>query len=192
MEQKKPPFIHEKAIVDSDRIGAGTRIWAFAHVMKGATIGEDCNIGEGCYVEGKVVIGNDVTIKNQICVWDGVTLEDHVFLGPHVVLTNDFIPRNLHRTPLEEFLPTLIKRGASVGANATIICGITIGENALIGAGSVVTKDVPAHALVFGNPARIRGYVCVCGQKIEFEVPCQKCGLKYKMEPEGVRRLEDK
>lgn len=189
MEKKKTPFFHEKAMVDSDRIGAGTRIWAFAHVMSGAVIGEDCNIGEGCYVEGKAVIGNDVTIKNHICVWDGVTLEDHVFLGPHVVLTNDFIPRNLHRTPLDEFLPTLIKRGASVGANATIICGITIGEHALVGAGSVVTKDVPAHALVFGNPARVKGYVCECGQKIEFGIPCSKCGLKYKMEHEAVIRL---
>ena len=181
--RKSPPFIHEKAIVDSDGIGAGTRIWAFAHVMKGAVIGEDCNIGEGCYVEGKAIIGNDVTIKNQICVWDGVTLEDHVFLGPHVVLTNDFTPRNLHRTPVEKFMNTLIRRGASVGANATIVCGITIGEHALIGAGSVVTKDVPAHALVYGNPAKVRGYVCECGNKIQFDASCA-CGRSYRMDPE--------
>ncbi len=181
--QKTAPFIHEKAIVDSDRIGAGTRIWAFAHIMKGAVIGSDCNIGEGCYVEGKAVIGNDVTIKNHICVWDGVTLEDHVFLGPHVVLTNDFIPRNLHRTPPEKFMSTRIRRGASIGANATIICGITIGEHALIGAGSVVTKDVPAHALVYGNPAKVHGYVCECGNRIEFETPCS-CGRTYRMDPD--------
>ena len=181
---KEPPFIHKSTIVDSDQIGNGTRIWAFAHVMKGARIGEDCNIGEGCFVEGDTVLGNDVTLKNHVCVWDGVTLEDHVFLGPHVVLTNDMVPRNLHRTPVEKFLPTLIKRGASVGANATIICGITIGEHALIGAGSVVTKDVPAHALVYGNPAKVRGYACECGESIDFNQPCHACGRIYQKDSE--------
>lgn len=187
-KQNTPVFIHEASIVESESIGAGTRIWAFAHIMSGAIIGENCNIGEGCYIEGQAVIGNNVTIKNQICVWDGVTLEDHVFLGPQVVLTNDFIPRNLHRTSPEKFMKTLIKRGASVGANATIICGIIIGEHALIGAGSVVTGDVPAYALVYGNPAKIRGYVCECGNKIDFAVSCS-CGKKYDFKNNVVSRV---
>ncbi|MFC1729236.1 acyltransferase [candidate division KSB1 bacterium] len=181
---------HEWAIVESDSIGAGTRIWAFTHIMKGAQIGSDCNIGEGCYIESNVIIGNNVTIKNNICVWDRVTIEDDCFLGPNVVLTNVLKPRARFKKGLEAFHPTLIKRGTSIGANATIICGITIGEYAFIGAGAVINRDVPSYALIVGNPGKIIGYACECGERIDFSIPCE-CGRKYVLnEQKGCVRLE--
>lgn len=172
-------FKHPSAIVESSSIGKGTRIWAFSHIQEKAMIGENCNIGEGCYIEGGVTIGNNVVIKNNISIWNGVTIEDDVFLGPNVVLTNDLFPRAkvFHSVPIK----TLIKKGASIGANATIICGLTIGEYAMIGAGSVVTRDVPAYALVYGNPARFISWICICTNKLHFdkEIECS-CGRKYK------------
>jgi acetyltransferase-like isoleucine patch superfamily enzyme len=169
-------FIHPAALCESDSIGAGTRIWAFAHVMRGATVGRDCNICDHAFVENGVVLGDRVTVKNGVVLFEKVTIEDDVFLGPGAVFTNDLRPRVEVRTPREEWLPTLVKRGASIGANATIVCGTTIGEYALIGAGSVVTRDVPAHALMAGNPARRMGWVCVCGatlreQEVELRTP---------------------
>src|SRR4030042_6081544 len=157
----KNSFIHPKALVDSERIGDGTRIWAFAHVMKGARIGSGCNVGEHCFIENDVIIGDRVVIKNGISVWDGVTVEDGAFLGPHMIFTNDLEPRSGFPKGL---VRTLVKKGATIGAGAIIICGITIGENAMIGAGSVVTKDVPGSALVYGNPARQNGGGGVCGR----------------------------
>jgi acetyltransferase-like isoleucine patch superfamily enzyme len=174
-------FVHEKGLCESSHIGNNTRIWAFTHVMKGAKIGTNCNIGDHCFIENGVTIGNDVTIKNGVSIWDGVRIEDKVFLGPNVVFTNDKRPRSkVHSFRLME---TLIKKGASIGANATLLCSIKIGKFAIIGAGSVVTKDVPEYTLVYGNPAKIRGYVCECGNNLEFrnsKAKC-KCGLQYEL-----------
>jgi acetyltransferase-like isoleucine patch superfamily enzyme/dTDP-4-dehydrorhamnose 3,5-epimerase-like enzyme len=150
------PFIHPAAIVESDRIGARTRVWAFAHVLPGASIGKDCNICDGVFVENDVVIGDRVTVKCGVQLWDGVTLEDDSFVGPNATFTNDPFPRS--RQPPAGFSRTVVRRGASIGANATILPGVTIGPSAMVGAGSVVTKDVPPNAIVTGNPASIRGY----------------------------------
>jgi len=185
----QPYFVHEKALVESEDIGEGTRIWAFTHVLKGARIGKNCNIGEGCFIESHAVIGNNVIIKNNISVWDRVTIEDGCFLGPNVVLTNVMNPRARFRRGLEGFTPTLIRRGATIGANATIVCGNTIGEHAFIGAGAVVTKDVASYALCVGNPARQIGYACECGERIDFSKKCA-CGREYRYDEEkGCTRV---
>ncbi len=177
---KKQFFVHEKAIVDSDNIGKGTKIWAFTHVLKGALIGENCNIGEGCFIETHSVIGNNVIIKNNISVWDKITIEDDCFLGPNVVLTNVINPRSSYKRGVDGFTPTLIKKGATIGANATIVCGNTLGEHCFIGAGAVVTKDVPDYAIMVGNPVKLIGYACQCGEKIDFDSACNECGRIYK------------
>lgn len=145
------------AVVESDSIGPGTRIWAFAHVLPGARIGADCNICDHVFIENQVVIGNRVTIKCGVQVWDGVTIEDDVFVGPNVSFTNDPFPRS--KAHLPEPVRTLVRKGASLGANATILAGLTIGQHAMVGAGAVVTRSIPAHAIAYGNPARISGYV---------------------------------
>jgi acetyltransferase-like isoleucine patch superfamily enzyme len=147
---------HERAIVESPRIGARTRIWAFAHILPNAVIGEDCNICDGVFVENDVVVGDRVTVKCGVQLWDGVRLEDDVFVGPNVTFTNDPSPRS--RVIPDTFLRTTVRQGASIGANATILPGLTIGVGALVGAGAVVTRSVPAHAVVMGNPARIVRY----------------------------------
>jgi UDP-2-acetamido-3-amino-2,3-dideoxy-glucuronate N-acetyltransferase len=184
-------YTHPSAEVSPDaRIGAGTRIWGQVHVREHAEIGETCNIGKGVYIDRHVQIGSNVKIQNHASLFEGLTLEDGVFIGPHVCFTNDLLPRAI--TPegtlkmADDWVitPTLIKYGASIGAGSIIVCGITIGEFALIGAGSVVTRDVPPHTLVFGNPARQHGYVCRCARKIAevFEQHglligrCEKCG----------------
>ncbi|MCC7429705.1 N-acetyltransferase [bacterium] len=160
-------FVHEKALCESETIGDNTRIWAFSHILKNVTIGEDCNFGDHSFVESGVKIGNRVTVKNGVAIWNGVTIEDDVFLGPNCVLTNDFYPRS--KIYHAEDVKTLIKKGASIGANATIVCGITLGEYSLVGAGSVVTKDVPPFALVVGVPAKVIGYVSAFGEKLTFK-----------------------
>jgi UDP-2-acetamido-3-amino-2,3-dideoxy-glucuronate N-acetyltransferase len=175
-------FAHPNAIVESHDVGEGTRIWAFAHVLPGARIGRQCNVGDHCFIEGKVVIGDYCTIKNGVAIWDLVTLEDGVFVGPNAVFTNDIRPRafpEFRATP-EEWLPTLVREGAAIGANATIVCGTTIGRYAFVGAGSVVTKDVIDHGLVVGVPARRVGYVCKCGRRVRPEHPCT-CGRCYRV-----------
>ena len=149
-------YQHETALVESPSIGAGTRIWAYAHVLPGAVIGAECNICDQTFIENDVLLGDRVTIKCGVQLWDGVTLEDDVFVGPNATFSNDLFPRSGHRP--EKFARTLVKRGASIGANATILPGLTIGERAMIGAGAVVTSDVPPFAIVTGNPARIVGY----------------------------------
>lgn len=149
-------FQHETALVESRMIGTGTRIWAMAHILPGAVIGDDCNICDHTFIENDVLIGNRVTIKCGVQLWDGVTIEDDVFIGPNATFTNDPFPRS-KRTPIA-FSRTTVKRGASIGANATLLPGISIGESAMVGAGSVVTRDVPCFAIVTGNPARIVGY----------------------------------
>lgn len=169
----QPSYVHPSAEVSADAyIGAGTRIWRQAHVREHAHIGDMCNIGKGVYIDSNVHIGSCVKIQNHVSVFEGVTLEDGVFVGPHVCFTNDLFPRaitpdgRLKGSDDWQITPTLVKYGASIGAGSVILCGVTIGEFALIGAGSMVTRDVPPHALVFGNPARQHGYVCRCAHAL--------------------------
>ncbi len=184
------PFRHPLALVESDEIGAGTRVWAWAHVMKGARIGADCNIGEHCFIEKGAVLGDRVTVKNGVAVWEGVTAEDDVFLGPNAALTNDLRPRS--KAYHEAVRRTLLRKGATVGANATILCGITIGVHAMIGAGAVVTRDVPPHALVIGNPGRVVALVCRCGARLEKRRTlgvCGVCARRYRISGRAVSEL---
>ena len=166
-------MIHNLADVQSQNIGENTNIWQFCVVLKNAKIGNNCNINAGVLVENDVVIGNNVTIKSGVQIWDGVTLEDSVFIGPNVTFTNDFLPRSKQYP--KDFLKTTIKEFASVGANSTIIGGVIIGEYAMIGAGSVITKDVKTQELWYGNPAIHKGYVCKCGQKCDDKLICDEC-----------------
>lgn len=184
-KQGKGFFVHETSIVEQPcEIGNGTKIWHFSHIMPEATIGKDCIIGQDVFIGKGVRIGNNVKIENNVSVFEGVTLEDGVFCGPSCVFTNVLNPRS-YIPRKHEFKPTLVKRGTTIGANATIICGNTIGEHAFIGAGSVVTKDVPAHALVYGNPAELQGWVCECGIKLSFSennrAKCPECGKRYQL-----------
>jgi len=157
MNETRDWFQHPNAIVETPSIGKDTRVWAFAHILPGARIGRDCNVCDHVFVENDVVVGDRVTIKCGVQLWDGVTLEDDVFVGPNATFTNDLFPRSRKRP--DKFVPTLVRRGASIGANATILCGLTIGEDAMVAAGAVVTLDVPPGAIVAGNPAHIKGYV---------------------------------
>ena len=157
-------FVHEKALCESTQIGNETRIWAFSHIMKDVKIGEYCNFGDGSFVESGVSIGNRVTVKNGVCIWHGVTIEDDVFLGPNCVFTNDLFPRS--RVYLSTDVPTIVKKGTFIGANATIVAGVTLGIYSMIGAGSVVTKDVPDFALVVGNPSKTIGWIGVKCEKL--------------------------
>lgn len=178
-------FIHPRGLCESEDVGAGTRIWAHAHVLKGAKVGRDCNIGDCAFIESGAVLGDRVTVKNAVLVWDKVTVKDDVFLGPNMVFTNDMNPRVAFKNPPEKFLPTVVEKGATIGANATIVCGITIGENAFIGAGTVVIRDVPAYALMVGNPARQTGWMCACGTKLPKSLECM-CGRKYLTASSGL------
>lgn len=158
-------FKHPTAVVESEEVGEGTKIWHFAHIREGAKIGRNCNIGKCVYIDTRVEIGNNVKIQNFASIYRGVKIEDDVFIGPAVTFTNDLYPRAFIWGE-EKIIPTLVKRGASIGANSTILCGILIGEYAMIGAGSVVTKNVPPFGLVYGNPAILKGFVCYCGKKL--------------------------
>jgi len=180
----KKYFAHKSAYVDKGAvIGEGTQIWHFSHIMKGARIGNNCKIGQNVVIANNVKIGNNVKIQNNVSVYDNVTLEDNVFCGPSMVFTNIINPRSKYpqNTP-DKYKNTIVKEGASIGANATIVCGNTIGSNAFIGAGSVVTKDVPGYALMYGNPAKIKGWMCECGTKLMFKnskAVCEKCKRRY-------------
>ena len=175
-------FVHESSYVDEPcEIGEGTKIWHFSHIMTGCKIGDKCNIGQNVVISPDVIIGNNVKIQNNVTVYTGVICEDDVFLGPSMVFTNVINPRS-HVSRKSEYRKTLVKKGASIGANATIVCGYEIGRYAFIGAGAVVTKDIPDFAMVVGNPARIAGWMCKCGEKLKFENEnsiCNICGSKY-------------
>src|SRR3989344_7451984 len=181
MEDNKKYFVHESSHIGNDvSIGEGTKIWHFCHIMSGANIGMNCTLGQNVFVARNVKIGNNVKIQNNVSVYEGVTLEDDVFCGPSIVFTNDINPRG----PITkyEFKKTLVKKGATIGANSTILCDLIIGENAFIGAGSVVTRNLPPYALVFGNPAEQHGWMCPCGMKIplrSFLRNCQSCGFDF-------------
>ena len=181
-------FVHPQALVETEEIGAGTRIWAFAHVMAGAVVGERCNIGDHAFVESNVVIGDGVTIKNGVSVWDGVSLANSVFVGPNAVFTNDLNPRAAVKKSREQFVSTIVEEGASIGANATIVCGTRIGRFAFIGAGAVIIRDVPDYAMMVGNPARQIGFMCECGRNLP-EPPVCKCGLRFEKAGEAMRRM---
>ncbi len=177
--------VHAHGLCESTDVGARTRIWAFAHVMAGAVVGEDCNVCDHAFVESGARVGSRVTIKNAVLIFTGVTVEDDVFLGPAMAFTNDLRPRAFIRKSPEELLPTRVRRGASIGANATIVCGLTIGEYALVAAGAVVTREVPSHALVTGSPARQLGWVCRCGARLGADLACT-CGLRYRSDGPGL------
>lgn len=187
-------FVHESSYVDEGaEIGDGTSIWHFCHISGNTVIGAKCKFGQNIFVAGGSRIGNNVKIQNNVSIYAGVVLEDDVFCGPSMVFTNIPTPRSaIPRNTLDDYRPTLVKRGASIGANATIVCGHTIGEYAFIGAGSVVTKDVPAYALVYGNPARRQGWACECGLRLTFErdnATCE-CGRAYRQtSPERIERI---
>jgi UDP-2-acetamido-3-amino-2,3-dideoxy-glucuronate N-acetyltransferase len=186
-------FQHSSALVESTVVGAGTRIWAFAHVLRGARIGAHCNIGDHCFVEGGARIGDNVTIKNGVALWDGVVVQDNVFVGPFAVFTNDLAPRSprfpgaTKRYAFRGWLSrTVVEEGVSIGANATILCGLRIGRFAMIGAGAIVTRTVPAHALMVGVPARQAGWVCECGTCLPEDrrttMSCPACRLRYRLQ----------
>ncbi|MDP8265756.1 MAG: acyltransferase [Candidatus Aceula meridiana] len=178
-------FKHPLALVGKEaNVGDKTRIWAFVNIQDGASVGKQCNICDGCFVEKGAVVGDNVTIKNSVAVFDGVTLEDNVFCGANVVFVNDRHPRS-HYNDSWDLEKVVVKKGATLGSNSTVLCGVTIGEYAFIGAGSVVTKDVASHALLVGNPAKPVGFVCRCGQKLEKTLVCP-CGLKYHQEKESL------
>ena len=183
-------FVHDSSYVDQPcEIGKGTRIWHFSHVMPNCKIGERCNIGQNVVISPDVVIGNNVKIQNNVSIYTGCILEDDVFCGPSMVFTNVVNPRS-HVIRRDEYKTTLVKRGASMGANSTIVCGVTIGRYAFIGAGSVLTRDVPDYALMYGNPARQHGWMCACGLKLEFEAEKARCsGCQQQYEKTGKNSI---
>lgn len=184
-------FVHPNGLCESTEVGAGTRVWAFAHVLPGARVGTDCNICDGAFVEDGAVLGDRVTVKNGTLVFAGVTCESEVFLGPNVLFTNDLRPRAAIRRGPDELLPTVVRHGATLGAGCVVVCGIEIGEYAFAAAGSVVTRNVPAHGFVAGNPARQRGWVCECGERLRDELDCPECSASYQRRADGhgVSRL---
>lgn len=176
-------FVHESSYIDDNvSIGEGTKIWHFCHVHKGAHIGEKCSLGQNVNVSNNVIIGNGVKIQNNVSVYEGVELEDYVFCGPSMVFTNDLTPRSKYPKGSAGYKKTIVKYGASIGANATIVCGNTIGEWAMIASGAVVTKDVPAYALMAGVPAKQIGWVCECGVPLKDNLECSECEREYIIE----------
>lgn len=180
-------FVHESSYIDDDvQIGEGTKIWHFCHVQKGAKIGEKCSMGQNVNISNNVVVGNGCKIQNNVSLYEGVELEDYVFCGPSCVFTNDLTPRAKYPKGRAGYKKTIVGRGASIGANATIICGHNIGPWAMIASGAVVTKNVPAHALMAGVPAKRIGWVCECGEVLKGRFTCPICGRKYKETGNGL------
>lgn len=182
-------FVHESSFIDEPcKVGENTRIWHFSHIMKNSTIGDNCIIGQNVFIASGVILGNNVKVQNNVSIYAGVVCEDDVFLGPSMVFTNVINPRGFIERK-DEFKGTLVKKGASIGANATIICGNTIGRYSFIGAGSVVTKDTPDFSLIYGVPAKQVGWVCRCSEKLTFHkdyAECSTCGLQYQMTGENL------
>jgi UDP-2-acetamido-3-amino-2,3-dideoxy-glucuronate N-acetyltransferase len=179
-------FAHPTAVVDDNvTIGEKTKIWHFSHILSNSKIGENCNIGQNVVIGPDVSIGNNCKLQNNVSVYKGVTLEDGVFCGPSMVFTNVYNPR-AEIKKMDQAKTTLVKKGATIGANATIVCGIIIGRYAFIGAGAVVNKNVPDYALMVGNPAKVIGYVCECGERLSDNLECKECDKKYKKDPDGL------
>jgi UDP-2-acetamido-3-amino-2,3-dideoxy-glucuronate N-acetyltransferase len=182
----RPYFVHQSSYIDEPcEIGANTKIWHFSHIMRDCEIGADCNIGQNVVISSGVVLGRNVKIQNNVSVYTGCILEDDVFCGPSVVFTNVINPRS-HVSRRHEYRQTRVRRGASLGANSTVVCGVQIGRYAFVGAGSVVTRDIPDFALVYGNPARVHGWMCACGVKLSLSIvgghdaaQCRSCGTEY-------------
>ncbi len=183
-------FIHPTAVVDEPvEIGEGTQIWHFTHIMPKARIGKNCIIGQNVFIGSGVILGDNVKVQNNVSIYEGVVLEDGVFCGPSMVFTNVFNPRSFISRK-KEFRNTLVRKGATIGANATVVCGNTIGQYAFIGAGTVVTKDVPDYALFYGNPGKVKGWVCQCAVEITFrsgKAICKACGKQYRKDRSGIR-----
>ncbi len=190
-----PPIIHPTAVVDPGAVvGAGVRIWHFSHVAEGAVIGPRCSLGQNVFVASGAVLGAGCRIQNNVSLYDGVTLEEDVFCGPSAVFTNVRHPRG-HVSRRGEYAPTLVRRGATLGANCTVVCGVTIGRFAFVGAGAVVTADVPDHAMVLGVPARRRGWACACGERLPRPdaagtMRCGRCGVGHRRDPDGRVHVE--
>lgn len=184
-------FVHESSYVDEPcEIGGGTKIWHFCHIMSNCVIGERCNIGQNVVISPEVILGSNVKVQNNVSIYTGVICEDDVFLGPSCVFTNVINPRS-HVSRKDEYRKTILKKGCSIGANSTIVCGHTIGNYALVGAGSVVTKDIPDYAIAVGNPARVSGFVCACGEKLHFtdnRANCA-CGKNYLKDTNNIKEI---
>ncbi|MGJ7910822.1 N-acetyltransferase [Neobacillus sp. LXY-1] len=185
-------YVHDSSYIDNNvTIGEGTKIWHFCHIQKGVQIGEKCSLGQNVNVANNVKIGNGVKIQNNVSVYEGVELEDFVFCGPSMVFTNDLTPRSKYPKGTEGYKRTLVKYGASIGANATIVCGNTIGKWAMIASGAVVTKDVPDYALMAGVPAKQIGWVCECGSVLKDELKCKECGREYSLKNENLKEKSE-
>jgi len=192
--KKRDFFVHKSSYVDKNAVvGKGSKIWHYSHIFKNARIGKNCRIGQNVVVHSTAILGNNVKVQNNVSVYDGVILEDDVFCGPSCVFTNVINARAaISRNTADYFKKTLVKKGATIGANATIICGHTIGRFAFIGAGAVVTRDIPDYALVYGNPAGLKGWMCECGEKIRFKKnsgSCSSCAKKYKITKNKVSKI---
>jgi acetyltransferase-like isoleucine patch superfamily enzyme len=177
-------MIHPTSDVQTPSIGTDSTVWQYCVILKNARIGDHCNINAHCFIENDVVVGDNVTVKSGVQLWDGITLEDNVFVGPNVTFTNDLTPRSKQYP--EAFAKTVVRRGATLGANSTIIAGVTVGAYAMVGAGSVVTHPVPPHALVYGNPARQHGWVCECGHRLPENLQCTACTRGYAYHGDGL------
>jgi UDP-3-O-[3-hydroxymyristoyl] glucosamine N-acyltransferase len=186
--EERGVFLHPQALVETDEIGRGTRVWAFAHVLRGARVGENCNLCDGVFVESGAALGNNVTVKNHVSIWDGVTIGDDVFLGPNCVLTNDPNPRAAIKKGHDELVATRLEDGVTIGANATIVCGVTLHRHAFVAAGATVIRDVGVCSLVGGVPARELGHMCACGQRIEIDLRCA-CGRTLTRDSAGELTL---
>lgn len=184
-------FVHPTSVIDDDvEIGAGTKVWHFSHIQSGARIGKNCSFGQNVNVSNNVIVGNGCKVQNNVSLYEGVELEDYVFCGPSCVFTNDLTPRAKYPKGHAGYKKTLVKTGASIGANATIVCGHTIGEWALIGAGAVVASDVPEHALMLGVPAIRKGWACECGELLPADLKCAHCGRSYRETIKGLEEAE--